>query len=60
MPLTRAETVRKIDEYVTDYARKDACVTVANMKSVKKCSPWEGAGEGHSQGPPRTPVCTYL
>ena len=31
--------MRKIDEYVIDYACEDACVNVANVKSVKKCSP---------------------
>ena len=28
--------MRKIDEYVIDYACEDTCVKVANVKSVKK------------------------
>ena len=40
--------MRKIDEYVIDYACEDACVKVANVKSVKKCSPGEVGGEGEA------------
>ena len=52
--------VRKIDEYVIDFACEDACVKVTNVKSVKKCSPEDEAGEGRSLLPTRTPACTYL
>ena len=40
----RRWSVREIDEYVIDEACKDACVKVANAKSVKKCSPGGGGG----------------
>ena len=46
-------SVRKIDEYVIDYACEGACVKVANVMSVKKCLPG-----GCSQAPTRTP-CVY-
>ena len=36
--------MRKIDKYFIDYACEDACVKVANVKSVKKYSPEEGVG----------------
>ena len=54
--------MRKTDEYVIEYAC-NACVKVSNVKSVKRCSPEEGAGGGgggggRSQVPKRTPVCT--
>ena len=42
-------SVRKIDEYVIDYACEDGCVKVTNVKSVKKCSPWEGGGGGREK-----------
>ena len=31
--------MREVDEYVFDYVCEDACVEVAMVKSVKKCSP---------------------
>ena len=52
-PERSQRSVRKIDDYITDYACEDGCVKVANMKSVKKCSPG-----GLSQAPTRTP-CVY-
>ena len=36
--------MRKIDEYVIDYACEDTWVKVANVKLVKKSSPGEGGG----------------
>ena len=52
--------VRKIDESVIDFACEDACVKVTNVKSVKKCSPEDEAGEGRSLLPTRTPACTCV
>ena len=52
-------SVRKIDEDVFDYACEDACVKVANVKSVKKCSPGEGAGEGTLPNAHKS-TCVYL
>ena len=55
-------SVKKVDEIVIDYACEDACVKVANVKSVKKCSPGGGGGEGMGGGrtlmPTRTSACT--
>ena len=48
-------SARKIDEHVIDYACEDACVKVANVKSVKKCSPGEGVGGGGGRDAPKCP-----
>ena len=40
--------MRKIDEYVIEYAYEDDCVKIEKVKSVKKCSQGEGSGEGRS------------
>ena len=42
--------VRKIDEYVIDYAGQDVSEKVVNVKSVKKCSPGEEGGGGGGGG----------
>ena len=47
-------SVRKIDEYVIDYACEDACMKVANVKSVKKCLP------GRHPQAQEHPVCADL
>ena len=44
-------SARKINEHVIEYACEDACVKVANVKSVKKCSPGEGVGGGGRDAP---------
>ena len=45
-------SVRKTDVYVIDYACEDACVKVANVKSLKKCYAEEGEGGGGSSQVP--------
>ena len=49
----RRKFVSNFDQDVFDYALEDACVKVANVKSVKKCSPGR-----RPQAPTRTP-CVY-
>ena len=56
-PERPCRSMRKIDEYFIDYAREEACVKVANVKSAEKCSRAEG---GRSLVPTRTPACTNL
>ena len=53
-------SLRKIDEYVINYACEDACVKIENVKSVKKCSPGAGGGGGGGclQVPTEAP-CMY-
>ena len=51
--------MRKIDEYVIDYACEDACVKVANVKSVKKCLPGKEAGGGTLPSAHKN-TCVYL
>ena len=51
--------MRKIDEYIIDYTCDDACVKVADVKSVKNCSPGEGAGEGTLPSAHKN-TCVYL
>ena len=56
-------SVRKIDQYVIDYACEDACVKVTNVKSLKKCCQGRGGGGGGGEAtkcPQEHPACTEL
>ena len=50
-PSCPRRSVRKIDEYVIDYACEDACVKVANVKLVKKIIVRQGKGAGRRRLP---------
>ena len=53
--------MRNIDEYVIDCTREDACVKVANVKSVKKGSPGRmGRERDATKSPQEHAACTKL
>ena len=50
---------KKKKKYVIGYACQGACVKVANVNSVNKCSPAGGAGRGRLPSANKN-TCVYL